>query len=192
MKIFVTRHGETDWNIKHTNYKSSNNKDNINVTDDDFISINNTGIEQANQLFEKIKDIHIDFVICSPLYRAKQTAEIIVKDRNIPIIYDKAISVRELGEYKGKNPDVDFDFSHGFWSYKANINYEKAENIRDFFKRVYTFLDEIQQKYKDKNVLLVTHGSIAIPIYCYFNEIPKDDDLLKYVLKNCEIVGYET
>lgn len=53
MKIFVIRHGGTDWNIKHMNYKSLNNKDKINVIDDDFISINSTGIEQANQLFKK-------------------------------------------------------------------------------------------------------------------------------------------
>lgn len=66
-----------------------------------------------------------------------------------------------------------------------------AENIRDFFKRVYSFLDKIKEKYRDKNILIVTHGSIGIPIYCYFNGIPEDDNLLKYVLKNCDIAIYE-
>lgn len=192
MKIYLTRHGETDWNIKHKNPKISNNTKNNSVTDDDYIDINTTGIEQAKKLAEKLKNISIDLVICSPLPRAKQTAEIIVKGRNIPIIFDKDISVREFGEHKGKVADVDFDFKHGFWSYKANIKYRQAENIRDFFNRVYSFLDKIKEEYKEKNVLLVTHGSVAIPIYCYFNGIPEDDNLLKYVLANCEIAIYET
>lgn len=193
MKIYLTRHGETDWNIKqHRNPKISNNTKKNPVTDDDFIDINTTGIEQANKLAEKLRNTSIDLVICSPLPRAKQTAEIIVKGRNIPIIFDKDISVREFGEHKGKVADVDFDFTHGFWSYKANIKYKQAENIRDFFKRVYSFLDKINEEYKDKNILLVTHGSVGIPIYCYFNGIPEDDNLLKYVLENCEIAIYET
>lgn len=192
MKIYLTRHGETDWNIEHRNLKINVNTKNNPVKDDDFIDINTTGIEQANKLAEKLRSISIDLVICSPLPRAKQTAEIIVNGRNIPIIYDKDISVREFGENKGKIADVDFDFTHGFWSYKANIKYKKAENIRVFFKRVYSFLEKIKKEYNDKDILIVTHGSISIPIYCYFNGIPEEDNLLKYVLENCEIVIYET
>lgn len=76
------------------------------------------------------------------------------------------------------------------WNIKHS-NQQIAENIRDFFKRVYSFLDKIKEEYRDKNVLIVTHGSIGIPIYCYFNGIPEDDNLLKYVLKNCDIAIYE-
>lgn len=163
----------------------------IQITDDDFINLNDTGIAQATKLAEKLKKVSIDLIICSPLPRTKQTAEIIANGRDIPIIFERNISVRDFGEHKGKIADVDFDFTHGFWSYKANIKYKKAENIRDFFKRVYSFLDEIKTKYRNKNILIVTHGSIGIPIYCYFNGIPEDDNLLKYVLKNCDIAIYE-
>lgn len=189
--IYVTRHGQTDWNIIHSNQKVNNSSISMPITDDDFIEMNNIGIKQANELAEKLKDVKIDLIICSPLPRAKQTAEIIAKGRSIPIIYDKDISVREFGEYKGKVADVDFDFTHGFWSYKANIKYKYAENIRDFFKRLYSFLDKIKDKYEDKTVLIVTHGSNTIPIHCYFNGIPDDDNLLKFVLNNCEIAKYE-
>jgi broad specificity phosphatase PhoE len=53
MKIYLTRHGETDWNIKHSNQKINDNAKNLPVTDDDFIDINSTGIKQANKLAEK-------------------------------------------------------------------------------------------------------------------------------------------
>lgn len=44
---------------------------------------------------------------------------------------------------------MDFDFN-AFWSYKQNNKYNKAENIRVFFSRVYGFLDDIKEKYKGK------------------------------------------
>ena len=39
--------------------------------------------------------------------------------------------------------------------------------------------DEIKIKYKDKNILLVTHGAVARAIQFYFEEMPKDGMLLK-------------
>lgn len=79
----------------------------------------------------------------------------------------------------------------GFWNYKANIKYKEAENIQDFFKRVYTFLDLITQKYSNDNILIITHGSLGIPINCYFYGMPTDGNLLQYTLKNGEIRSYK-
>lgn len=111
----------------------------IQITDDDFINLNDTGIAQATKLAEKLKKVSIDLIICSPLPRTKQTAEIIANGRDIPIIFERNISVRDFGEHKDKIADVDFDFTHGFWSYKANIKYKKAENIRDFLREYIRF-----------------------------------------------------
>ena len=68
------------------------------------------------------------------MIRAKQTARIVNENRNIPIIYDKKISVRKFGEFKGKK-QILILILIGFWNYKANIKYKEAENIQDFFKK---------------------------------------------------------
>lgn len=177
MRILITRHGQTDWNLEH---KVQGKAD---------IDLNETGKKQAEETREKLWNEKIDLIICSPLKRAKQTAEIMNQGRNIPILYDDRISERNFGELEGKRQE-EFDF-HGFWSYERNLSYERAENIRIFFERVYAFLDEIQQTYSGKNILLVAHGGVSIPVHCYFNGIPKEDDLLKLVLKNCEYATYE-
>ena len=65
------------------------------------------------------------------------------------------------------------------------------ETIPDLFKRIKEFLDEIKEKYKDKNILLVTHGGVARGIYFYFNDIPKDGNLEKFGSSNCGIKEYE-
>jgi len=127
-------------------------------------------------------------ILYSPLNRAVQTAKIINSEREIPMVIDERLSERDFGEFEGMS-NTDFDFE-AFWSYKENIRYKKAENIRSFFKRVYNFLDDIQLKYKNKKILLVAHGGISIPVYCYFNGIPDKDTLLNLALGNCEVAKY--
>lgn len=177
MEILLTRHGQTEWNVLG---KVQGRAD---------IKLNEKGIQQAKETGKALNEEKIDLIICSPLKRAKQTAEIINKDRNIPIIYDEDVIERDFGEFEGINKK-EFDFE-GYWSYKQNIKYEKAENIKDFFERVYSFLDKIKEEYKDKRVLIVAHGGISIPVNCYFNGIPEDDNLLKLVLGNCEVAKYQ-
>lgn len=111
MNIYVTRHGETDWNKKLISEMEGKQLNGLLATDDDNIELNEKGIEQAKEIKERIKNKKIDLIICSPLIRAKQTARIVNENRNIPIIYDKKISVRKFGEFKGKKANIDFDFN---------------------------------------------------------------------------------
>lgn len=177
MKILLTRHGQTDWNVLR---KVQGRTD---------IELNETGIKQAEIAREKLKDYDIDLIISSPLKRAKKTAEIIGSDRNIPIIIDKDLTERAFGKYEGKPPEgIEFD---EIWNYKLNKKYDDAECIEELFDRVNNFLDGIQEKYKDKTVLLVTHGGITVPIRAYFEGIPEKMEVLKGLgIENCEIKEY--
>ena len=77
--------------------------------------------------------------------------------------------------------------------YEKNYTKEHIEPIQELFKRVYQFLDEITKKYKEEQVILVTHGGISQPIECYFNGEPEVLDfqhLEKLTLKNCEVRKY--
>ncbi|MBR4618942.1 MAG: histidine phosphatase family protein [Bacilli bacterium] len=177
--IYITRHGQTDWNVQ---------KKVMGRCDE---PLNETGLKQAEETKKNLLDTDIDLIICSPLKRAKETAEIINKGRNIPIIYDERIIERDFGEHEGKQTK-DFDF-HGYWDYYRNIQYERAENIQVFFKRVYDFLEDISKKYEDKNVLLVAHGGISIPVECYFNGNIPEGSLVDagLVLGNCQVRNYK-
>ena len=179
MKLLVTRHGQTNWNLL---------KKVMGRCDE---PLNEKGIEQAKEISKLLLDKEIDLIICSPLKRAKQTADIINSDRNISIIYDERIIERDFGEFEGLETK-DFDF-HGYWNYYNNYHYDKAENISDFFKRVYNFLDDIKDNYKDKNILIVAHGGISIPIACYFNNNIPEGSLVDagLVLGNCEVISYD-
>ena len=76
MRFYVTRHGQTAWN-----------RENIvcGITD---LPLDETGVEQARQTAQRLKDTPIDRVIVSPLLRARQTAELICQGRNLPVTID--------------------------------------------------------------------------------------------------------
>lgn len=174
MKIYVTRHGQTDWNVQG---KTQGRAD---------IELNEIGIKQAKQTKEELKNVDIDLIICSTLKRAKKTAEIINEGRNIPIIFDDQIMERDFGEFEGEK--IKFD---KFWDYNVNPNYQKAESIPEIMSRISNFLDKLKEEYKDKNILLVTHGGVSIAINCYFKGIPADGKLINYCLHNCEVQEFE-
>ncbi len=71
MEIFILRHGDANSNAKK-------------LTDDSKRSLSENGIkeiENASTFFEK-QEINFDHVFSSPLKRAKQTSEIILKKQN--------------------------------------------------------------------------------------------------------------
>lgn len=173
--IFFVRHGETDWNVLGQ----------IQGTSD--IELNENGVAQAERVAKELTNTNIDLIICSPLKRARKTAEIINKYKNCEIICDERFTERSFGEFEGKTKN-EFPVSD-VWNYEKNYKYERVERMKDFFDRVYKALDDVKLKYGKKNILIVSHGGVSRPVYCYFNGIPEDMNLIK--IKNCEVIKYE-
>ena len=103
MSIYITRHGQTNWNIERRFQGRTDNK------------LNENGINQAHEVAEKLANEPLDLIICSPLIRAIQTAEIINKKRGIPILFYETLLERDYGELEGCYLK-DFDFKN-IWSY---------------------------------------------------------------------------
>ena len=173
MKIYIVRHGQ----VPHNALKQ------YNTTDEDLTDL---GIKQAEELRDKIKDMKFDIIICSPLNRAKHTAEIININNN-KIIYDDRIRERNCGDLSEKPLEV--TNREEYWNYNTTIKYGTSENIKLFFDRVYNFLDELKTKEYEK-VLIVAHSGVSKAFNGYFEGI-KDGKFLNRGLKNCEIKEYE-
>ena len=92
-----------------------------------------------------------------------------------------------LKEKHGKEFDTD-----EIWNYKLNKHYERAESTSELFERVQGFLNKIQEEYKDKTVLLVTHGGVTVPIRATLEGIPEGMEVLKGLgIDNCEVKEYD-
>ena len=176
MNIYLVRHGQTDWNKLGKIQGESN------------IDLNEVGVEQANNVAEKLMDEKIDLIICSPLKRSIDTTNAINCNRDIPVLIDDRIMERNFGDLEGKNASS-FDFD-SYWIYNKNISDNNVESLKDFFERVALFLDEIRLLYKDKNILLVAHGGVSIALKCYFSSFDKNSSLLSLCIDNCEVLKY--
>ena len=171
MKVYIVRHGQ----VPHNASKQ------YNKTDED---LNECGISQALKLREEIKDINFDIIISSPLIRAKHTAEII--NNNNEIDFEDRIIERDCGSLNGQ--PIESTNREEYWNYYTTIQYGTSENIKEFFNRVYNFLDELKTK-EYKSVLIVAHSGVSKAFDGYFNGI-QDGKFLNRGLKNCEIKEY--
>lgn len=148
MKIYVLRHGQTELNVQGK-FQGR--------IDTELTEIGKNQVEKSKKELEEIK---FDYVFASPLKRAIDTAKIVTKH---DIITDKRLIERSFGSLEGKDSIPD---------YEEKIDFYGVEKIKDVKSRVYNFLDEIKNKYSDKdNILIVTHEGVAQVINSYFNRI---------------------
>lgn len=173
MKLYIVRHGE----VPHNALKQYNNENE---------DLNENGIRQSNELKEKIKNINYDIIISSPLLRAKHTAQIINVNNKKILINDK-LKERDPGDLSGK--PLTITNRDEYWNYNTTITYGTSENIREFFMRIYNFLDDLKKE-DYESVLIVAHSGVSKAFNGYFEGI-KDGMFLDKGLKNCEIKEYE-
>ena len=175
--LYFVRHGQTNDNVNHV------------LTGRLNTALNEIGVKQAIEAGEQSKDLNIDMAFCSPLDRAKRTCQEIVKHHNIEMTVTEELIERSYGIYEGKvETVVDREKS---WNYFEDAYINVMETPRELFGRVYAFLDRIKEKYKDKDVLIVAHNGIGRAIYCYFNGIPSDGNLLSFSMPNAKIITYK-
>lgn len=173
VNVYLIRHGEVNHNLNKT-YNRENE------------DLNDTGINQALELRDKMENIPYDLIISSPLKRALHTANII-NIKNKEIIIDNRLIERDPGNLSGKSLTI--TNRNEYWNYYSKMQYGTSESIISTYNRVKDFLDEMKTK-DYKNILIVAHSGISKLFYAYFNGIPKDGNLLKLGLKNCEIKKY--
>ena len=114
------------------------------------------GKEQIKIAAEKLKNKNIDLIFASPMLRTKQTAEIVSKNLKLKVKTDKRLRELGFGIFNGKPVS---DFVNHFGSHKTRIKNKppKGENYMDVSNRVYDLFKDINSKYKNKNILIVSH-----------------------------------
>lgn len=175
MKLYVARHGQTDWNVENKVCGSTNRP------------LTEQGKEQAKALAEKLKDKDIDVIIASPMLRAMQTAGAVSLATGIPVIMDERLREHDYGEFEG------FDRSRDeYWQqkYLFATKFPKGESLFDLAQRVYNLLDDVKKAYPDKTVLLVCHGGVSRMIKTYFDDMT-NDEFFSYSLGNAFVAEYE-
>ena len=154
MLIYIVRHGVTEWNKLKKLQGAAD------------VPLAKEGIRLAEETGKALKDVKFDICFTSPLSRAKQTAECILGNRDIPIIPDKRIQEINFGVLEGdkvRDPEGNYIDPQIEIFFKDPVNFkrpENGENIFDVIARTKDFWEEktTDPSHADKTILVASHG----------------------------------
>lgn len=182
MNLYIVRHGQTDWNKA------------VRLQGRSDIPLNEYGRELARKTGEGLKDVSFDLAFTSPLSRARETAELILKGKDVELIEDERIVEISFGKYEGRSWgeehfNIPEDFQLFFTAPDRYEAQEGAENIRELAARTGEFMQELisNPEYADKNILVSTHGAALCGMLAYVDQTPLSEFWRGEVPKNCSV-----
>ncbi|MCI8561025.1 MAG: histidine phosphatase family protein [Dorea sp.] len=186
MKLYMVRHGETDWNKTR---KLQGQVD---------IALNEFGRHLAAETGAGLSDISFGLCISSPLSRAVETAELILNGKDVPIVTDERIIEMAFGDWEGgccskEGWNLPEEFRYFF---EAPERYRAPRGGEDFYmmrERLEGFLEELYQRddLREKNVLITTHGAALCGMLNVMKNKPVSEYWGKGVHKNCAVTEVE-
>ncbi len=179
MKIYITRHGQTNLN------KDKRMQGRVDEP------LNDTGIAQAKAAREKLGDVKFDAVYSSPLSRAIVTASIIGHVNREDIVIDQRLIEGDFGKFDYRKIYLQGFRMTMFWALPEVFKAPKTvEPLESMIERSQSFFKELEQKGYE-NVLVVCHGGI-IRCLCGYLADRSNGILWRPRPKNCEIRVYES
>lgn len=171
MKLFLVRHGETDWN-KELRYQGRRD-----------ISLNANGIEQARIAGEKLKPYSPSALYSSSLTRTMQTSEIIGKALGLVPRSEPRLQEIDFGEWEGRTyPEVLELFPQVVQMWQESplqTGVPGGEKLKDVLDRTLEALRDIWTS-AEGHVIVVTHGG---PIRLLLSHIGAEGAMWEYPVK---------
>lgn len=151
--FWVMRHGEAENNTKRVYDCGLDSK----------YGLTESGKNQVLDTIKTLKKQKIDLVFASPILRTKETAELIKKELGLgdnQVIFDERLKECQYGIYNGRSDD---ELSKNSDKYDRYIwRPEGGENYSDIKKRMGDFVYDVDDRFKGKNILVVTHETPAM------------------------------
>lgn len=152
VKVYLLRHGETEYNADGNRYCGHTD---IDLTD--------KGYRQAKFVAGQLKDLKIDAVYSSPLKRAKITAEIASNGKEV--IIDERLIELDFGLWEGKTKETFIPENPELWNnWMADPANNKAgetgESASELVKRLDDFYREILAKHAGETIMVVAHNGV--------------------------------
>ncbi len=173
MKIYLIRHGQTDWNLQG---RFQGRED---------IPLNKTGIEQAKECGRALAGESFKAVVTSPLSRARETAEIIAEIVSAgQVMIEQEITERDFSKVSGMTPIE----REAFYASGEKDDKEPWERL---CKRMIMAMKKYGDKFRDSNIIMVSHGASINSVLSVLSEGKTGTG--RIILKNTciNIIHYE-
>jgi broad specificity phosphatase PhoE len=163
LTVTLVRHGETTWNVLGKLQGSSDSP------------LTKLGIDQAVRCGRRLKAKQFVAAYCSPLPRARRTAELILENMDTPppLLEDSALRERSFGAWEGLVwKDIETMFPEEIAASRADADYAipgGGESRNENLLRVQMFLNDLLARHAPSDndescVLCVTHSATAVAL----------------------------
>jgi len=150
-RYFMLRHGLAQQNVMGILSSSLQNK--FSLTRIGRSQIKNAVVDLKKSLGKE----KLDIIFSSDLQRCKETAEIVSKELGVKIIFSSKLRELDFGEYNGSTvAKYQNDFPYEISRFQQRL--PKGESWNDCKLRMLKFIENVEKKYQNKNILIVSHG----------------------------------
>ncbi|MEE6206653.1 MAG: histidine phosphatase family protein [Alphaproteobacteria bacterium] len=153
-RFYIFRHGQSTYNIAGRTQGQTNDS-----------VLTNLGRKQAVNIGQRLKDKNIELIICSPLRRSKQTAELVNQSLNVPIIDDMRFIEVDVGIIEGMHfSEIERDYAEEYKKWRSSdlrdddFHFEGGESKREVRQRVMEGLEYYVQNSPFTNIAISSHG----------------------------------
>jgi broad specificity phosphatase PhoE len=182
VNLYLVRHGETDWNVKG---KIQGRQD---------IPLNANGIKQAKNMADLLRDTDIEYIYCSTLNRAFQTAEIIAKSKGLKVEQIEDLQEANFGDEEGNSKEQiitkygkEFFEEFSYTANNMNAKYDNGETKKTIADRFCSALNRIVNTSKHNHIMIIAHGFV-IRLFLLLNNISGVRHLDNCCICHCEYV----
>ena len=184
MKLYIVRHGETQWNKRHILQGQLDSP------------LTETGVGGAKKIKEALEPINFKTVYTSELKRAIDTADIIISEKkDIITIRDNDIAEMSYGSWQGKTKEeicIDAEHKDMYYNYfkkpEKYIPIAGGETFEEVIKRAERFLDRVKNEHgENEAALVVTHGVFIKAVFNIINQRNIEEFWERPFVTNCSI-----
>jgi isoleucyl-tRNA synthetase len=115
------------------------------------------GLNDIKKVVPKLKKLKIDLIVSSPILRAKETAWHIAEALNVEVEIDERLREIDFGVLNNKKEE-DYHRLVSSQLGQYEIKPEGGENLREVKERMFKVILDLEQRFENKNILIVSHG----------------------------------
>ena len=182
-RLLLVRHGETPWNLDGRLQGSTD------------IDLSEKGREQARLAGRRLSTTAIDLAYSSNQSRARETAEIILEGRDVPLHAIPELRERSHGVFEGltakerrqRYPDM---FAASLLN---NLDFAPTggETFRQTNRRMAAWAQDFRDAHLDSTVLVVGHGGTLRAAILGWLDLP-DHTTFRFIMANCSLSIIDT
>lgn len=153
---YLVRHGEAENNVLGV-LSSGTGKREYPLTE--------RGQRQAAETAEFLRTKSPDFIVASPVLRARLTAEIITVALAIPLTIDTRLCEARFGDFEETDHQAFIDFMRQHGTRAIGAPERGVEGYMDIRERVRSFLISTSAAFSDKKIVVVSHADTLQELY---------------------------